>query len=130
MERAWPRTQASPARAQRSASQVPGEEAGDADDEIRPIGGHGLQPWVGGRLPLSGLTDRSLVVQEANRQAAGVAIAAPITRVGRRGESPEVSSAVVECGPHASSPMVVCRGGGLNKYQDAGSDGPQRTLFG
>jgi hypothetical protein len=60
---------------------VPGEEAFDADDEIRPVGGHGFQKWVGGRLHIAVLTDLSLWVQDAEIQAAGVEIDATIKLV-------------------------------------------------
>jgi hypothetical protein len=92
MESAWPRTQARPSRAQRSASQVPGEEAFDAADEILPVGGDGLQKWCGCRLQMPVLKDRTILVQDAEIQAAGVESDATITLVWRGVESPEGSS--------------------------------------
>jgi len=74
----------------------PGEDAFDADDEILPVGGHGFQKWVGGRLPIPVLTDLSLVVQDAERHTSGVEIDATITLVWLGVESPEVSSSFVD----------------------------------
>jgi hypothetical protein len=51
---------------------APGNDAVDADDEIRPGGGKGFSKWVGGRLHRLGLTDRSILVQDAQIQASGV----------------------------------------------------------
>jgi hypothetical protein len=92
MERAWPRTKGIPSRAQRSASQVPGEEAFDADDEILPVGGNGFQKGVGGRLHIPVLTDLSILVQNAEIHASGVEIDATIKLVLLGVESHEVSS--------------------------------------
>jgi hypothetical protein len=97
MESAWPRTQARPSRAQRSASQVPGEEAFDAADEILPVGGDGLQKWGGCRLQMPVRKDRTILVQDAEIQAAGVESDATITLVWRGVESPEVASAFFDC---------------------------------
>ena len=105
----------------------PGEEACAAADEIRPVGGHGVENGGGGRLHRPVLTDRPSLLPEAARQASGVAIAAPRT-LGRLGvESPEVSSAGFEGSPNASRPMVVCRGGGLHTYHRSGADAVNRA---
>jgi len=92
MESAWPRTKGRPSRAQRSASQVPGAEAFNADDKSLPVGGNGLQKWVGGRLHIPVLTDLSILVQNAEIQASGVEIDATIKLVLLGVESHEVSS--------------------------------------
>jgi hypothetical protein len=47
MERAWPKTKGIPSWVHRSASQVPGEETFDADDEILSIGRHRLEKRLG-----------------------------------------------------------------------------------
>jgi hypothetical protein len=97
MESVWPRTKAIPSRAQRSASQVPGDEAFDADDEILPIGGNGFQKWFGCRLHMPGLKDLSLLVQDAEIHASGVEIDATITLVLLGVASHEVSSSCFDC---------------------------------
>jgi hypothetical protein len=47
MYRAWPKTKGIPSWVQRSASQVPGEEAFDADHEILSIGRNRLEKRLG-----------------------------------------------------------------------------------
>jgi hypothetical protein len=49
MERACPKTKGIPSCAQRSASQVPGEDTLDGDDQLLTIGGDSLKEcfWTG-----------------------------------------------------------------------------------
>lgn len=47
MESAWPKTQGMPSSSQRSASQVPGEQALDANHHIRTAGSWHLEKQVG-----------------------------------------------------------------------------------
>jgi hypothetical protein len=92
IERAWPRTQGIPSWAQRSASQVPGEEAFDADDEILPVGRHALEEWLGRRLQLAVDEDLSSLVQDAEVQRASMQVDATIILMWLGVEPHEVSS--------------------------------------
>jgi hypothetical protein len=52
-----------------------------------------LQKWFGGRLPIPGLKELAIVVQDAEIQASGVQIEATLKRVLLGGEAHGVSSA-------------------------------------
>jgi hypothetical protein len=76
---------------------VPGEDAFDADDEILPVGGNGLQKCFGCRLHIPGLKDLTILVQDAEIHAAGVEIDATLKLVLLGVESHEVSSSFFDC---------------------------------
>src|SRR5919106_6881417 len=117
MYRAWPKTKGIPSWVHRSASQVPGEEACDADDDILAIGRNRLETRLGCCPHIPVEYDLSILVYNTARHRPGVQVDATV-KLGRLGvESPEVSSSSEGCVPNASSPTVVCRGGGLKKYR-------------
>lgn len=95
-----------------SGAPVPGADAFDADDASRPVGGHGVEPWVGCRLQRPVRKARTRRRQEAAIPASGVAIEATSTLVRLGVEAPEVAASCVDSCPHASRPRVGCRGGG------------------
>jgi hypothetical protein len=78
IERACPRTKGSPSWAPRSASQLPGEEAFDADDEILPVGRKALEEWLGRRLQIAVDEDLSSLVQDAEGHRASMPAEATI----------------------------------------------------
>jgi hypothetical protein len=92
MERVWPRTKGIPSWAQRSASQVPGEETFDADDEILPVRRNRLEKRLGGRLHMPVEHDLSSLVDDAEGQRASVEVDATVTFVWVGVETPGVSS--------------------------------------
>ena len=118
-----------PSWAQRSASQVPGEEAFNADDDVLPVGRDGPEKGFGGRFHMPVEKDRPLLAPAPDVQGAGMQVDATIKLVRLGVEAPEVSSSSVGCVPNASSPTAVCRGGGLNKYQRTGADALQPCMF-
>jgi hypothetical protein len=124
LSRAWPRPNARPARAQRSARQVPRAEAVDAADARFPVGRHGLEPWCGSCLQRPVPHHRTVLLPDTAIHGAGGHVEATVTWVWWSVEAPAVSSASLAQVPRASSPMVVCRGGGLQKYQTAAGDAP------
>jgi hypothetical protein len=67
-----------PSRAHQSASQVPGEEAFDTDDQIRPVGRDGLEKWLwaGWQIPVH--QDLPLPVHHTEIHGAGVQIDAAV----------------------------------------------------
>jgi hypothetical protein len=99
IERAWPRTKGMSSQAQRSASQVPGEEAFHADDEILPVGGNGLQKWFRCRFHMPVKEDLAGLVQDAEVHGAGVQVDPAVTLVWLGVEAPEVSSSPWEFFP-------------------------------
>jgi hypothetical protein len=92
MERAWPRTKGRPSWAQRSASQVPGEEACDADDKIFALRGECLEKRLGSRFHMPVQQDLAGLVQHAELHGARVQVdpTVPLVRLGV--EAPEVAS--------------------------------------
>ena len=62
MERAWPKTKTIASRAQMSASQVPGEEAFHADDEVLTIGSDDLERRFGSRLHMMVKHDHPVLI--------------------------------------------------------------------
>ena len=81
-----------PSWVHRAASQVPGEDAFDGDDEIIAIGCNGLEErvWVG--LQMAVQDDLPLLVQDADVHGPSVQVDATVKLVRRGVESPEVSS--------------------------------------
>ena len=71
--------------------------------------------------------DLTIVVQDADVHGAGMPVDATIKLVRRGVASPEVSSSAEGCFPNASSPTVVCRGGGLNQSQGFAADAQERA---
>jgi hypothetical protein len=105
MSRAWPRTKGRPSWAQRSASQVPGEEAFDADDKLFAVGGDRLEKRLRCRFHLPVPQDLAGLVQEADVHGAGVPVNPAVTSVLWGVEAPEVSSSPSVVFPSPSSPM-------------------------
>jgi hypothetical protein len=93
MSRAWPKTKGSPAGVQRSASQVPGEAAFDADHHLLSRGDKRLETRFGCCPHMPVEHDLSILVYEAEVQGPGVQVDATVARVLCGVESPEVSSA-------------------------------------
>jgi hypothetical protein len=84
---------ARPSRAQRSASQVPGDEAVAADHQVFAVGGTRLKNRFGPGLQMPVEQALSRLVQAAKIHGAGVQGAATRKRVRRGGAAPEGSSA-------------------------------------
>ena len=78
--------------APRSARQVPGEEAFDADDEVFPVGGNGLEKGRGGGLHLAVPHDLPGLIQATEVQGAGGPVDAAVNLVRRGVEAPGGSS--------------------------------------
>jgi hypothetical protein len=74
MYSAWPRTKGICSRAQRSASQVPGEDALDADDQVLPVGCDRAEE--GPRVTADVLIEEDLagLVEDAEIHGAGVQV--------------------------------------------------------
>ena len=81
-----------PSWAQRSASQVPGEEAFDANHHVLPGGGNRLEKGARGCLHLPMQEDLSLLSQDADVHGPGMQVNATVEFVLFGVESPEVSS--------------------------------------
>src|SRR5918999_5590457 len=79
LESAWPRTHGMPSRAQRSASQVPGEETFDADDQVLTGGCHRLEKRFRPCLHMPVEQDLSRLVQDAEGPGSGRAGRGPPT---------------------------------------------------
>jgi hypothetical protein len=90
--RAWPQTQGIPSWVQRSARQVPGEEALDADHQVFAVGGNRLQKRCGPCRHMAVPHDRTVLSQDAALHGAGVPVDPAVKRVWLGVESPEVSS--------------------------------------
>jgi hypothetical protein len=86
-----------PSWAQRSASQVPGEEALDTDDEIFPVGRNGFEERFGGGLHMPVEQDLPLLVQDTEIHGARVQVDATVKLVWFGVESHEVSSSSFVC---------------------------------
>jgi len=74
MYKAWPRTKRICSRAHRSASQVPGEDVLDGDDQVVPVGGDRAEEDP--RVTADGLLEEDLagLVEDAERHGAGVQV--------------------------------------------------------
>jgi hypothetical protein len=83
IERAGPRTTGMPSSAQRSASQVPGEEAFNRHHQPIAIGGNGLENGVWSGFHVAVQQDIPLLVHETDRHAAGMPVDTAITLVWR-----------------------------------------------
>src|SRR5919106_588603 len=90
--RAWPKTKGIPSRAQRSASQVPGEDACDTDHEVLPVGSKSLQKRFRPCLHVLVEEDLSILVQHAQVHATSLSVNTTVKLVRLGVESPEVSS--------------------------------------
>jgi hypothetical protein len=104
MSRAGPRTKGIPSWAQRSASQVPGDQAFDADDHSLPVGGNGLEKGFGCCLPMPVQEGLALLVKEAPVHGPSVQVDATVKLVWRGVASHGVSSSLVGRLPSASRP--------------------------
>jgi hypothetical protein len=93
-----------PSRAQRSASQVPGEEPLDRDHQAVTAGGNGLEKRFRSRFHMPVQHALPVLLQDAEVHGASVQIDAPIKLVRLGVKSPEVSSASLGCLPNASIP--------------------------
>jgi hypothetical protein len=81
-----------PSCAQRSASQVPGEETRARANQAVTVGGHGLEKRCRSRLQISVQYNLPVLIQNAEVHGASVQIDATIQLVRRGVKSPEVSS--------------------------------------
>jgi hypothetical protein len=92
IERACPSTKGRSSRAQRSASQVPGEDTLDADDEILPVRRDGLEKrlWTGWHVAVQ--HDLPVLVEDADIHGAGMQVDATVKWVWLRVKAHEVSS--------------------------------------
>jgi hypothetical protein len=79
-------------------------------------------------LPIPVEQDLSRLVQDAQIHGPGVQVDATRKLMWLGAESHGVSSSAKGRLLNASSPTVVCRGGGLNKYQPRPADALQRPL--
>jgi hypothetical protein len=79
MARAWPRTQGSAWAAQRAASQVSGEQAGDRDAEPLTGGRNGLEERFRSGVHMAMQQDLTLVAPEADVPGAGMPVEAAVT---------------------------------------------------
>jgi hypothetical protein len=90
---------------------VPREEAFDADDEIFPVGRHGLEKWFGSCLHIPVQHNLTVLIQDAEVHTAGVQVDATVKGVLVGVESHEVSSSVVSSFfPKASIPLGYAMG--------------------
>jgi hypothetical protein len=71
---------------------IPGEEAFDANDEVLPVGGNGLEKWLRCCLHIPVQKDLSAAVEDTDVHGPSVQVDATVKLVRRRIESPEVSS--------------------------------------
>jgi hypothetical protein len=117
-----------PSWAQRSASQVPGEEAFDADDKIFAVGSDRLEKrlWAGFHVPVK--QDLAGLVQDAKVHGASVQVDPTVKSVLLGVKAHEVSSSSSLVFP-APAYHVVCGGGGLNKYQPPAADAQYSGLL-
>jgi hypothetical protein len=90
--RACPRTKGIPSWAQRSASQVPGEDTLDADDEILPVRRDRLEKRVRYCRHIPVQHDLARLIQDAEVHGAGGQIDPAVKLVLLGVESHEVSS--------------------------------------
>jgi hypothetical protein len=81
-----------PSSAQRSASQVPGEDTLDGHHQAIPIGCHGLEEGFRRRLHMAVSQDFSLLTQDADIHGAGMQVDAAVKLVLIGVKSHEVSS--------------------------------------
>jgi hypothetical protein len=92
MSRAGPRTQGRPSSAQRSASQVPGEQACNADHDIRAEGLPCVEKRLGMGAHVFVHAHLTMGIEDAAVQPVHVQVDATVQRVRSRVESPRVSS--------------------------------------
>jgi hypothetical protein len=92
MYRAWPKTKGIPSWVQRSASQVPGEDALDADNQVFAVGGNSFQKRFGPCLHIPVQHDLTVLIQDAEIHGAGVQVDPAVKLVLLGVESHEVSS--------------------------------------
>jgi hypothetical protein len=92
IESAWPNTTGRPSRAQRSASQVPGEEACDTDHEVLPVGRKSLKKRFRPGLHVLVEEDLSILVQHAQGHATSMSVKTTVKLVRLGVASHEVSS--------------------------------------
>jgi hypothetical protein len=101
-----------PSSAQRSASQVPGEEAFNRHHQPVARGGHGLEQGVWSGVHVAVQQDIPLLVHDTDIPAAGMPVDTAVkwVRLGR--ESPEVSSSCVRerCAQRQQSHWGMLRG--------------------
>jgi hypothetical protein len=79
-----------PSWAQRSASQVPGEDAFDTDNKIFPVGRNGVEERFGGGLHIPVEQNIPLLVQDAEIHGARVQVDATVKFVWFGVEAPEI----------------------------------------
>jgi hypothetical protein len=99
IERACPRTQGISSWAQRSASQVPGEETFNSDDNILPIRRNDLEQGVWLGLQMAMHHDVAVLVEDADGHGPGVPVDATVKLMWPGVEAPEVSSSPCEFFP-------------------------------
>jgi hypothetical protein len=126
--RAWPRTNGRPSRAQRSASQVPGEETFDAHNHVLTVGCTRFQTRFRPCFQMPRPQDLPLLVQEAEGPWCG--------RASRSHHQTGAAGCKISWGllllrlllfAQRQQSHVVCGGGGLNKYQRHGADAVNRA---
>jgi hypothetical protein len=80
---------------------IPGEETGDTDDQILPVGGNGLEKrcWASWQVPVD--KQLALLVQDTERHGAGVQSDAAVQWVWFRVEAPAVSSSLDSAFSHS-----------------------------
>ena len=81
-----------PSAAQRSASQVPGEDACNRHHQPVAIGGNGLEKGVWSGVHVAVQQEIPLLVHDTDIHAAGMPVDPAVKWVRRGIESPEVSS--------------------------------------
>jgi hypothetical protein len=81
-----------PSWAQRSASQVPGEDAFDANHQVLPVGCNSLEKGLRCCLHIPMQKDLSILIQDADVHGPGMQVNATVEFVLCGVESPEVSS--------------------------------------
>jgi hypothetical protein len=90
MDRAWPSPKGMPSRAQRSASQVPREQAFGRDDEPCSRGRNDFQKGLRARLHMPVHENLAALVEDTDVHGTGMQIDAAITRVWLGVEAPEI----------------------------------------
>ena len=114
-----------------SASPVPRKQAFGSEDDLSAVGGNGFEKRLWGGWHVTVQQRFASLVEDAHVHGAGMEIDTPGKGVLLRVKSHEVSSSLcVREVSRYQHTTVVCWGGGLNKYQPSGADGPQRTFFG
>ena len=88
MSRAWPRTKGMPSSSQRSARQVPGEQALATEHAVLTGGAQRREAWVGIGAEVFVPAHLAVGLDDAAVQPVGVQVDAAVTRVLSRGNSP------------------------------------------